>query len=227
MRGVTAAPSQRLVPAGALDLADENERLEGVAPEERLAFAARQFGADLLFTSSFGAQSAVLLHLWSVVCRELPVTFIDTGFLFPETLAYRDRLAARLGLDVRVPTSDAPPEEQPPRMRSPPPRPAAWRAWCTMAGAGPVVPTSMASPRSASVTRGPARNTRDSIRTGERARATRPEPRPASSGACVRLAITPTRSTPAGSLLPPRAMPVAAVAATPASPARKARRSIS
>lgn len=102
MRGVTAAPSQRLVPAGALDLADENERLEGVAPEERLAFAARQFGADLLFTSSFGAQSAVLLHLWSVVCRELPVTFIDTGFLFPETLAYRDRLAARLGLDVRV-----------------------------------------------------------------------------------------------------------------------------
>ncbi len=85
-----------------LDLAQANERLERATPEERLAFAAAKFGKDLLFTSSFGAQSAVLLHLWSVVCRELPVTFIDTGFLFRETLAYRDLLAARLGLEVRV-----------------------------------------------------------------------------------------------------------------------------
>ena len=89
-------------PAPALDLARANERLEAATPEERLAFAAAEFGKDLLFTSSFGAQSAVLLHLWSVVCRELPVTFIDTGFLFPETLVYRDLLAARLGLEVRV-----------------------------------------------------------------------------------------------------------------------------
>ena len=44
------------------------------------------FGDGLLFTSSFGAQSAVLLHLWSTVARSLPVVFIDTGFLFPETL---------------------------------------------------------------------------------------------------------------------------------------------
>jgi len=85
-----------------LDLARANERLERATPAERLAFAAAEFGSDLLFTSSFGAQSAVLLHLWSVVCRELPVTFVDTGFLFPETLAYRDLLAARLALDVRV-----------------------------------------------------------------------------------------------------------------------------
>jgi len=99
---MTAAPSPPPDRARDLDLARENERLEGASPEERLAFAARLFGGELLFTSSFGAQSAVLLHLWSVVCRELPVTFIDTGFLFPETLAYRDRLAARLGLDVRV-----------------------------------------------------------------------------------------------------------------------------
>ena len=87
---------------GELDLPRENARLELATPEERLAFAAQTFGDDLLFTSSFGAQSGVLLHLWSVVCRRLPVTFIDTGFLFPETLAYRDELAAQLGLTVRV-----------------------------------------------------------------------------------------------------------------------------
>lgn len=94
-----------------LDLARENERLEGLGPEDRLAFAVETFGEDLLFTSSFGAQSGVLLHLWSRVAKGLPVVFIDTGFLFPETLAYRDRLAERLGLEVRVLRPDIAREE--------------------------------------------------------------------------------------------------------------------
>jgi phosphoadenosine phosphosulfate reductase len=93
------------------DLALENERLENATPEERLAFAAERFGGELLFTSSFGAQSGVLLHLWSVVCRHLPVTFLDTGFLFSETLVYRDKLAAQLGLTVHVVRPDIPREE--------------------------------------------------------------------------------------------------------------------
>lgn len=85
-----------------IDVERENERLESLAPAERLAFAVERFGDALLFTSSFGAQSAVLLHLWSTVARDRPVTFIDTGFLFPETLAYRDRLVAELGLVLDV-----------------------------------------------------------------------------------------------------------------------------
>jgi phosphoadenosine phosphosulfate reductase len=98
VRRVSVAPP----PLVEVDLARENARLELATPEERLAFAADTFGEGLLFTSSFGAQSGVLLHLWSVVCRHLPVTFIDTGFLFPETLAYRDALVASLGLRVNV-----------------------------------------------------------------------------------------------------------------------------
>jgi phosphoadenosine phosphosulfate reductase len=89
-------------PGAALDLARENARLEHASPEERLAFAAETFGDQLLFTSSFGAQSGVLLHLWSTVCRHLPVTFIDTGFLFSETLLYRDALVEKLRLELRV-----------------------------------------------------------------------------------------------------------------------------
>lgn len=85
-----------------IDLRAENERLERASPEERLAFAVDRFGEDLLFTSSFGAQSAVMLHLWSRVAGKLPVVFLDTGFLFPETIRYRDELAAKLGLNVRV-----------------------------------------------------------------------------------------------------------------------------
>lgn len=48
--------------------------------------------------SSFGAESAVLLHLAAQVDPAVPVMFLETGKHFPETLAYRDELADRLGL---------------------------------------------------------------------------------------------------------------------------------
>lgn len=85
-----------------MNLEADNTRLERATPEERLRFALDRFGSDLLFTSSFGAQSAVLLHLWSVVARERPVIFLDTGFHFDETLRYRDAIAKRLHLNVEI-----------------------------------------------------------------------------------------------------------------------------
>ncbi|WP_338029636.1 phosphoadenylyl-sulfate reductase [Gluconacetobacter tumulisoli] len=52
--------------------------------------------------SSFGSESAVLLAMAADVDRAVPVLFLDTEQHFPETLAYRDRLVAHLGLsDVR------------------------------------------------------------------------------------------------------------------------------
>ncbi len=56
---------------------------------------------ELAVVSSFGAESAVLLHLVATVNPETRVVFLDTGFHFPETLAYRDELIARLGLQRR------------------------------------------------------------------------------------------------------------------------------
>jgi phosphoadenosine phosphosulfate reductase len=85
-----------------LDLAVENARLERLTPRERLAFAVDHFGDGLLFTSSFGAGSGVLLHMWSEIAPSRPVVFIDTGFLFPETIAYRDQLVAQLGLKLEI-----------------------------------------------------------------------------------------------------------------------------
>jgi phosphoadenosine phosphosulfate reductase len=76
--------------------------LESLSPRERLAWALDTWGDELLFTSSFGAGSGVLLHLWSELAPRRPVVFLDTGFLFPETLAYKDDLARRLGLRVEV-----------------------------------------------------------------------------------------------------------------------------
>ncbi|HZP19445.1 MAG TPA: phosphoadenylyl-sulfate reductase [Bauldia sp.] len=65
------------------------------------------FPGRLALVSSFGAESAVLLHILSEVDRTLPVIFLDTGRLFAETLQYRTQLAEYLGLtDVRTVTPD-------------------------------------------------------------------------------------------------------------------------
>jgi len=59
-------------------------------------------GDQVALVSSFGAESAVLLHMVSQLNPQTPVLFLDTGMLFGQTLDYRQQLAARLGLtDVR------------------------------------------------------------------------------------------------------------------------------
>lgn len=64
---------------------------------------ARSFAGRIALVTSFGAESAVLLHLAAQVDPAVPVIFLDTGKLFGETLRYRDALARRLGLtDLRV-----------------------------------------------------------------------------------------------------------------------------
>jgi phosphoadenosine phosphosulfate reductase len=60
--------------------------------------AARRALPRLALVSSFGAESAVLLHMAAVVDRDLPVLFIDTEMLFTETLVYQADLSERLGL---------------------------------------------------------------------------------------------------------------------------------
>ena len=66
------------------------------------------FPGKIALVSSFGADSAVLLHMVAQIDRSTPVVFIDTGQLFAETLAYRDTLVDLFGLtDVRAIGPDA------------------------------------------------------------------------------------------------------------------------
>lgn len=63
---------------------------------------------DAAVVSSFGAESAVLLHLIASIDPSVPVLFLDTGKHFPETITYREELQAMLGLrDLRILTPDA------------------------------------------------------------------------------------------------------------------------
>jgi len=66
------------------------------------------FPGRIACVSSFGAESAVLLHLMASVDPTVPVVFLNTGKLFGETLRYRDRLQEVIGLqDVRAIGPDA------------------------------------------------------------------------------------------------------------------------
>lgn len=63
----------------------------------------KQFRHRIAVVSSFGAESAVLLHLVAQIDPTVPVLFLNTGKLFGETLRYRDRLQELLGLtDLRA-----------------------------------------------------------------------------------------------------------------------------
>ncbi|HXN68112.1 MAG TPA: phosphoadenylyl-sulfate reductase [Bradyrhizobium sp.] len=91
-------PEQTVPSAQELDLA-----LRGAAPAEIIATALQTIGRErLALVSSFGTESAALLKVMTEVDPAIPVIFLDTGWLFEETLAYRDTLIATLGLrDVR------------------------------------------------------------------------------------------------------------------------------
>tara|TARA_R110002110_G_scaffold68731_2_gene185818 strand:+ start:4255 stop:5079 length:825 start_codon:yes stop_codon:yes gene_type:complete len=80
------------------------ETYAGLAGTELLeAMIVRAFPGKIAVVSSFGAESAVLLHLVSQVDPTTPVIFLNTGKLFGETLRYRDRLQEKLGLtDIRA-----------------------------------------------------------------------------------------------------------------------------
>lgn len=83
-------------------LTDINEDLEKKTALERIEFAAENLPSNYSIASSFGAQSAVSLHMITQVMPKIPVILIDTGYLFPETYQFVDQLAEALDLDVHV-----------------------------------------------------------------------------------------------------------------------------
>src|SRR5687768_12481617 len=101
---ISTGPSFTQADADAL-----NARFAGVdaAAMLRELFAEGTLGR-VAVVSSFGTESAVLLHLVAEADPSVPVIFVDTLKMFPETLAYRDTLIERLGIvNSRVVQPDA------------------------------------------------------------------------------------------------------------------------
>ena len=89
--------------AGSPAAAELDHVLRHAAPAEVIEAALKIVGRErLALVSSFGTESAAMLKVMADVDPSIPVIFLDTGWLFEETLAYRDALIATLGLsDVR------------------------------------------------------------------------------------------------------------------------------
>lgn len=81
-----------------IDLDRLNEKFEKAKPQEIIEWAIAEFSPKIMMTSSFGPESGTLLHMVSRVKPDLAVYFIETGYHFPETLAYRDELTRLCGL---------------------------------------------------------------------------------------------------------------------------------
>jgi phosphoadenosine phosphosulfate reductase len=80
-----------------------NARFDGVDTQDMLGEIIPELKQRLAIVSSFGAESAVLLHMVAAVDKEIPLIFVNTQKIFGETLAYRDTLAEQLGFtDLRV-----------------------------------------------------------------------------------------------------------------------------
>ncbi|MCA9580202.1 MAG: phosphoadenylyl-sulfate reductase [Myxococcales bacterium] len=88
-------PDETAVRAWNRDLTDQTA--EGI-----VRWAGHTFGDGLVLSSSFGAHAAVMLHLVTTVLPKIPVIFIDTGYLFPETYRFAHKLAGDLNLNLHV-----------------------------------------------------------------------------------------------------------------------------
>lgn len=94
------------------DVDQANRALETSTAEELIEWASHRFGDRLIASTSFGATSAVMLHLVHSVSPRTPVICVDTGYLFPETYQFAEALIKRLDLDVRFYSATMSPARQ-------------------------------------------------------------------------------------------------------------------
>jgi phosphoadenosine phosphosulfate reductase len=93
-------------------LATINRSFEALAARQRVEQALELLPGAYVLSSSFGAQSAVMLHLVNSIVPNIPVVLIDTGYLFPETYRFIDELTEKLKLNLKIFRSDSSPAWQ-------------------------------------------------------------------------------------------------------------------
>jgi len=79
-----------------------NAILASLSAQQRVMWALEHLPAHAVLTSSFGIQSAVLLHMLTQQQSNIPVIVTDTGYLFPETYQFIEQLTERLQLNLQV-----------------------------------------------------------------------------------------------------------------------------
>lgn len=85
-----------------LDLARVNQELAGADANRLVKWADETFDRGLVMSTSFGIQAAVMLHLVTRIIPDIPVIWVDTGYLPAETYRFAEDLTQRLNLNLKV-----------------------------------------------------------------------------------------------------------------------------
>jgi len=85
-----------------VDLDSVNLQLENKSSSEIINWAQTTFQEGLVLSTSFGIQSAVMLHLATSVVPDMPIIWVDTGYLPEETYVFAENLTKRLSLNLKV-----------------------------------------------------------------------------------------------------------------------------
>lgn len=83
-------------------LTEVNALLEKLTAHERVKWAVENLDNELVLSSSFGIQAAVCLHLVTSIKPDTPIILTDTGYLFPETYQFIDKLTEQLNLNLKI-----------------------------------------------------------------------------------------------------------------------------
>jgi phosphoadenosine phosphosulfate reductase len=95
-------PGEPAVPSAAVreELARASRSLESAEPVEIVRWAAERYGDQLTMATAFGPEGCLIIHWLAAVAPRTYVFNLDTGYQFPETLALRERILKRYGIDV-------------------------------------------------------------------------------------------------------------------------------
>jgi phosphoadenosine phosphosulfate reductase len=85
-----------------LNLETINQQLETKTAFEIIEWSDQTFGEGLVMSTSFGIQAAVMLHLVTRIVPDIPIIWVDTGYLPTETYRFADDLTKRLNLNLKV-----------------------------------------------------------------------------------------------------------------------------
>ena len=85
-----------------MDLKAANSELSNANAQDVVRWALDTFGDGLAMSTSFGIQSVALLHLVTQIAPEIPVVWIDTGYLPAETYRHAERVARQLRLNLHI-----------------------------------------------------------------------------------------------------------------------------
>ena len=85
-----------------IDLAVVNQQLASVSAQKLVEWTAGTFDGGLVLSTSFGIQAAVMLHLVTEIIPDIPVIWIDTGYLPAETYIFAQELTERLHLNLKI-----------------------------------------------------------------------------------------------------------------------------